>query len=159
MYLLGSCAKAPAHLSEQKQYSTPWWVSWPAPCASLPPEELPADVSQAAVTLRRLAATASRGNGSRYRRALAAGIAHLDLQDRDQFNLLRRYGPFSTDLRVWVQDDPVPVVQATENLEGRARVTYRLTTEELDWLEAGLQEAGLADVGLAPRRVRAEAWS
>jgi hypothetical protein len=127
--------------------------------ASLPLEELPADVSQAAVTLRRLAATASRGNGSRYRRALATGIAHLDLQDPDQFNLLRRYGPFSTDLRVWVQDDPVPVVQATENLEGRPRVTYRLTTEELDRLEARLQEAGLADVGLAPRRVRADAWS
>jgi uncharacterized membrane protein len=127
--------------------------------ASLPLEELPADVSQAAVTLRRLAATASRGNGSRYRRALAATIAHLDLQDPDQCNLLRRFGPFSTDLRVWVQDDPVPVVQATENLEGRPRVTYRLTTEELDRLEARLQEAGLADVGLAPRRVRAEAWS
>jgi uncharacterized membrane protein len=127
--------------------------------ASLPPEELSADVSQAAVTLRQLAATASRGNGSRYRRALAATIAHLDLQDPDQCNLLRRYGPFSTDLRVWVQDDPVPVVQATENLEGRPRVTYRLTTEELDRLEARLQEAGLADVGLAPRRVRAEAWS
>jgi uncharacterized membrane protein len=127
--------------------------------ASLPPEELAADVSQAAVTLRRLAATASRGNGSRYRRALAAGIAHLDLQDPDQCNLLRRFGPFSTDLRVWVQDDPVPVVQATENLEGRPRVTYRLTTEELDQLEARLQEAGLADVGLAPRRVRAEVWS
>jgi hypothetical protein len=56
-----------------------------------------------------LAATASRGNGSRYRRALAAGIAHLDLQDPDQCHLLRRFGPFSTDLRVWVQDDPVPV--------------------------------------------------
>jgi hypothetical protein len=111
------------------------------------------------VTLRQLAATASRGNGSRYRRALAATIAHLDLQDPDQCNLLRRFGPFSTDLRVWVQDDPVPVVQATENLEGRPRVTYRLTTEELDWLEARLQEAGLADVGLAPRRGRAEAWS
>ena len=127
--------------------------------ASLPPEELPADVSQAAVTLRRLAATASRGNGSRYRRALAAGIAHLDLQDPDQCNLRGRFGPFSTDLRVWVQDDPVPVVQATENLEGRARVTYRLTSEELDRLGANLQEAGLAHVSLAPRRARAEAWS
>jgi hypothetical protein len=127
--------------------------------ASLPPEELPARASQAAVTLRRLAATASRGNGSRYRRALAAGSAHLDLQDPDQLDLLRWYGPFSTDLRVWVEDDPVPVVQATETLEGRPRITYRLTTEELQRLEANLQEAGLADVSLAPRRARAEAWS
>jgi hypothetical protein len=53
----------------------------------------------------------------------------------------------------------VPVVQATENLEGRPRVTYRLTTEELDRLEANLLEAGLADVSLTPRRIRAEAWS
>jgi uncharacterized membrane protein len=127
--------------------------------ASLPPEQLPASASQAAVTLRRLAATASRGNGSRYRRALAAGSAHLDLQDPDQLDLLRWYGPFSTDLRVWVEHDPVPVVQATETLEGRPRVTYRLTTEELQRLEANLQEAGLADVSLAPRRARAEAWS
>jgi hypothetical protein len=127
--------------------------------ASLPQEELPTRASQAAVTLRRLAATAARGNGSRYRRALAAGSAHLDLQDPDQLDLLRRYGPFSTDLRIWVQDDPVPVVQATEDLEGRPRVTYRLTTEELDRLEANLLEAGLADVSLTPRRIRAEAWS
>jgi uncharacterized membrane protein len=127
--------------------------------ASLPLEEFPADASQAAVTLRQLAATAARGNGSRYRRALAASVAHLDLQDPDQLDLLRCYGPFSTDLRVWVQDDPVPVVQATENLEGRPRITYRLTTEELDRLEACLEDAGLADVSLAPRRIRAEAWS
>jgi hypothetical protein len=127
--------------------------------ASLPSEELPAGASQAAIELRRLAATASRGNGSRYRRALAAGSAHLDLQDPNQLDLLRRFGPFSTDLRVWVEGDPVPVVQSTENLEGRPRVTYRLTTEELDRLEANLQEAGLAHGSLAPRRVRAEAWS
>jgi hypothetical protein len=127
--------------------------------ASLSPEELPAGASQAAVTLGRLAATASRGNGSRYQRALAAGSAHLDLQDPDQLDLLRRYGPFSTDLRVWVEDDPVPVVQATETLEGRPRVTYRLTTAELERLQANLQEADLADVRLAPRRARAEAWS
>ena len=108
--------------------------------ASLPPEELPAGVSQAAVTLRQLAATAARRNGSRYRRALAASTAHLDLQDPDQLGLLRRYGPFSTDLRVWVGDDPLPVVQATETLEGRPRVTYRLTSEEQDQLEG--QPAG-----------------
>jgi uncharacterized membrane protein len=127
--------------------------------ASLPPEELPASVSQAAVTLRQLAATAARRNGSRYQRALAASMAHLDLQDPEQFGLLRRYGPFSTNLRVWVEDDPLPVVQATETLEGRPRVTYRLTSEEQDQLEANLQEAGLADVRLTPRRARAEAWS
>jgi uncharacterized membrane protein len=125
---------------------------------SLPPDELPAGASQAAVTLRQLAATARRRNGSRYRRALAALIAHLDLQDPDQLDLLRRFGPFSTDLRIWVEDDPLPVIQATENLEGRPRVTYRLTTKEQDWLEANLQEAGLADVRLTPRRARAEAW-
>jgi uncharacterized membrane protein len=122
-------------------------------------EELPAAASQAAVALRRLAATASRANGSRYRRALAASTAHLDLQDPEQLGLLRRYGPFSTNLRVWVEDDPLPVVQATETLEGRPRVTYRLTSEEQDQLEANLQEAGLADVRLTPRRARAEAWS
>jgi uncharacterized membrane protein len=126
--------------------------------ASLPPEELPATVSQAAITLRQLAATAARRNGSRYRRALAASTAHLDLQDPEQLNLLRRYGPFSANLRIWVEDDPLPVIQATENLEGRPRVTYRLTTEERDWLEASLQEAGLADARLAPRR-RADVWS
>jgi hypothetical protein len=127
--------------------------------ASLPPEELPASVSQAAVTLRQLAATAARRNGSRYRRALAASTAHLDLQDPEQRDLLRRYGPFSTNLRVWVEDDPLPVVQATETLEGRPRVTYRLTSEEQNQLEANLQEAGLADIRLTPRRARAEAWS
>ena len=127
--------------------------------ASLPPEELPAGVSQAAVTLRQLAATAARRSGSRYRQALAASTAHLDLQDPEQLDLLRRYGPFSTNLRIWIEDDPLPVVQATETLEGRPRVTYRLTSEEQDQLEANLQEAGLADVRLTPRRARAEAWS
>jgi hypothetical protein len=127
--------------------------------ASLPPQELPGGASQAAVTLRQLAATASRRNGSRYRRALAASTAHLDLEDPDQLDLLRLFGPFSTDLRIWVEDDALPVAQATENLEGRPRVTYRLTTEEQDRLEANLQESGLADVRLAPRRARAEAWS
>ena len=127
--------------------------------ASLAQEELPVGASQAALTLRQLAATASRRNGSRYRRALTASTAQLDLQDPNQLDLLRRYGPFSTDLRIWVEDDPLPVVQATENLEGRPRVTYRLTTEEQDRLEANLQDAGLADVRLAPHRARAEAWS
>ena len=60
---------------------------------------------------------------------------------------------------VWVEVDPLPVVQTTETLEGRPRVTYRLTSEEQDQLEANLQQAGLTDVRLTPRRARAEAWS
>ncbi|HJU00846.1 MAG TPA: hypothetical protein VJ966_06515 [Actinomycetes bacterium] len=68
--------------------------------ASVPPEELSADASRAAVTLRQLAATASRRNDRWYRRALAAGMAHLDLQDPDQLDLLRRYGPYLTNVRV-----------------------------------------------------------
>jgi uncharacterized membrane protein len=126
---------------------------------SLPPEELSADASQAAVKLRQLAATAARRNDRWYRRALAAGMAHLDLQDPDQLDLLRRYGPFSTNVRIWVEGDPLPVVQANETLDGQPRVTYRLDTEELDRLQANLEETGLADATLAPRRSRAEAWT
>lgn len=126
---------------------------------SLSPEELPTGASQAAVRLRQLAATATRRKDPWYRRALGAGIAHLDLQDPDQLGLLQRYGPFSTDLRIWVQGDPLPVVQATETLEGRPRVTYRLDADELDRLEAFLEQAGLVDVRMAPRRARAEAFS
>jgi hypothetical protein len=123
---------------------------------SRPPEDLPADASQAALKLRQLAATASRPNDRWYRRALAAGIAHLDLQDSGQLDLLRRYGPFSIDLRTWVEGDPLPVVQAAETLDGQPRVTYRLDTDELDRLHADLEQAGLADSSLVPRRSRAE---
>ena len=124
-----------------------------------PPRNCRSAPARPAITLRRLAATASRSNGSRYRRALAAATAQLDLQDPDQVDLVRQFGPFSTDLRIWVENDPLPVIQAIENLEGRPRVTYRLTTQEQDQLEASLQEAGLADARLAPRRARVDAWS
>jgi hypothetical protein len=125
----------------------------------LPSEAMPVDARQAGVELRRLAATASRRKDPWYRRALAAGIAHLDLQDPDQLDLLRRYGPFSTDVRIWVEGDPLPIVQAAEALDGRPRVTYRLDSEELDLLDTRLHEAGLVNVGLAPRRSLAEAWT
>jgi uncharacterized membrane protein len=126
---------------------------------SLSPEDLSADVSQAALKLRQLAATASRRSDPWYRRALAADLAHLDLQDPDQLDLLRQYGSFSIDLRIWVEGDPLPVVQAAEALDGQPRVTYRLDTEELDRLQANLENAGLADASLVPRRSRAEASS
>ena len=120
-----------------------------------PLEGLPADARQATVDLKRLATT-DRG-GPWYRRAMAAGMASLDLHDPAQLDLLRRVGPFSTDLRVWVEGDPVPVVQSTEALDGEPRVTYRLDPGELDRLRAVLDQAGLAEATLVPRRSRVRA--
>jgi uncharacterized membrane protein len=123
--------------------------SWP----SL--DELPTDARRAAVELKRLAATTPRSGGSWYRRALTAGRASLDLHDPGQLELLRRCGSFSTDLRVWVDDDPVPVIESTETLDGQPRVTYRLDPAERDRLRAALDQAGLADAALVARRSRA----
>jgi uncharacterized membrane protein len=116
-------------------------------------EALPADVRRAAVELRRLPAGA--GGGPWYRRAMQAGTASLDLRDPGQLDLLRRYGPYSTDTRVWVEDDPVPVIESTETLDGEPRVSYRLDPGELERLRGALEEAGLVDVSLVPRRTRA----
>ena len=80
--------------------------------ASLAQEDLPAGAREAALTLRQLAATASRRNGSRYRRALTASTAYLDLQDPNQLDLLRRYGPFSTDLTL-CGSGPRPLLSPT----------------------------------------------
>jgi hypothetical protein len=35
-----------------------------------------------------------------------------------QLDLLRQFGPYSTDTRVWVEDDPEPVIESTESLDG-----------------------------------------
>jgi hypothetical protein len=58
---------------------------------------------------------------------------------------------------VWVDDDPVPVVESRETLDGAPRVTYRLDPDELDRLRAALDRAGLADATLVPRRARTRA--
>jgi uncharacterized membrane protein len=116
-------------------------------------EALPTDARRAAIELKRLAAT-TRRSGSWYRNARAAGTASLDLRDPGQLDLLRRYGPFSTDGRVWVEDDPVPVIESTETLDGAPRVTYRLDADELDRLQVALDQAGLAEATLVPRRAR-----
>jgi uncharacterized membrane protein len=123
--------------------------SWP----SL--DDLPSEVSQAAIALKRLAATARGSGGSWYRKALTAGRVSLDLHDPGQLDLLRRCGPFSTDAKVWVEDDPAPVIESTETLDGAPRVTYRLDTGELDRLRVDLDQTGLANTTLAPRRSRA----
>jgi uncharacterized membrane protein len=115
-------------------------------------ETLPADARRAVSELKRLAAGAG---GPWYRRAMQAGTASLDLHDPGQLDLLRRYGPYSTDARVWVEDDPAAVIECTETLDGEPRVSYRLDPDELERLRAALGKAGLADVTLVPRRTRA----
>jgi uncharacterized membrane protein len=115
----------------------------------------PPEVRRAVVELRRLATSAPRSGGHWYRRVLVAGTATLDLRDPGHLDLLARCGAFSTDLRVWVEDDPAPVIESTETLDGEPRLTYRLGPAELDGLRATLDQAGLADVTLVPRRARA----
>jgi uncharacterized membrane protein len=117
------------------------------------PDALPADARRAAAELERLATTTRPG--AWYRRALRGTTAPLDLRDPGQLELLRRYGPYSTDTRVWVKGDPEPVVESTETLDGEPRVTYRLGPEELDRLRVALDQAGLAETTLVPRRTRA----
>jgi hypothetical protein len=101
-----------------------------------------------------MAATARQAGGSWYRRSLAAGTVSLDLRDPGQLDLLRRFGPHSIDARVWVEDDPEPVIESTESLDSQPRVTYRLDPGELDRLRTALREAGLSEATLVPRRSR-----
>ena len=117
-------------------------------------EALPADARRAAVELQRLAA-AKRSSGSWYRRALAAGTVRLDLREQGQLDLLRRFGPFSTDARVWTDDQPDPVVETAEALDDLPRVTYQLAAWEVDRLRALIADAGLSGAVLVPRRTRA----
>jgi hypothetical protein len=119
---------------------------------SLPLDELPPDARRAALELKRMAATARDGGGSWYRRALAAGTVSLDLRDPGQLDLLRRFGPYSTDAQVWNEDDPEPVIESTESLDGQPRTIYRLEAGELDRLRTALREAGLSEATLVPRR-------
>jgi hypothetical protein len=61
-------------------------------------EALPASARTAAARLRQLDADAQRGV-SRYQRARTRGLARLDLSHPEELDLLRRYGPFTTDTR------------------------------------------------------------
>jgi uncharacterized membrane protein len=128
-----------------------------APGDSVAVEALPEGARQAAGQLRRLAAAARReGTSSWYRRAREAGRVRLDPADPGQLELLRRFGAFSTDTRVWVEGDPEPVMETTDSFDGLPRVTYRLDAGELDHLRAALARGGLAGAAtLTPRRSRA----
>jgi uncharacterized membrane protein len=117
-------------------------------------EELPAAARTAAARLRLLAADAHRG-ASWYQRARAGGLVRLDLGHPDQLDLLRRYGPFTTDAKVWVDGDPLPVIETTDSFGDLPRFTYRLDPAELARVRAALAEAGLSGSTLIPRRIRA----
>jgi uncharacterized membrane protein len=116
-------------------------------------QALPADARRAALELQRLAAT--RRSGGSWRRFLAAGTVRLDLREQGELDLLRRFGPFSTDARVWTDDQPDPVLETAEALDDLPRVTYRLAAWELDRLRPLLADAGLSGAVLVPRRSRA----
>jgi uncharacterized membrane protein len=116
-------------------------------------EALPADARRAALELQRLGA-AKRSGGS-WRQRLAAGTVRLDLHEQGELDLLRRFGPFSTDTRVWIDEQPDPVVETAEALDDLPRVTYQLHAWELDRLRPLLADAGLNGAVLVPRRSRA----
>ena len=117
-------------------------------------EELPTAAKTAAARLRQLAADAQRG-ASWYQRARATGLVRLDLDRPEQLELLHRYGPFTSDARVWVHGDPLPVIETTDSFGDLPRFTYRLDPSELERVRALLAEAGLAGSTFVPRRLRA----
>jgi hypothetical protein len=117
-------------------------------------EELPAEVKRAAARLRQLAADAQR-RASWYQRARTGGLVHLDLGRPEELELLRRYGPFTTDARVWVHDDPTPVLETGDSFGDLPRFTYRLDPAEVEQVRALLAEVGLTGSTLVPRRLRA----
>jgi hypothetical protein len=122
--------------------------------AWLTAEELPAATKTAAARLRQLAADAQR-RASWLQRARTKGLVRLDLGHPEQLELLCRYGPFTTDARVWVHGDPNPVVETGDTFGDLPRLTYRLDQAELERVRASLAEAGLASSALVPRRLHA----
>ena len=120
---------------------------------SVDPGALPEEAREAAARLRRLAASARQeGTSSWYRRALKAGTVRLDLADPGQRGLLRHFGAFSTDTRVWVEGDPEPVAETADGFDELPRASYRLDAGELDRLQAVLARDGPAAAMLVPRR-------
>ena len=117
-------------------------------------EELPAAAKTAASRLRQLAADAQRG-ASWYQRARTGGLVRLDLSRPEELELLRRYGPFTTDAKVRVRGDPAPVIETGDGFGELPRFTYRLDQAELEGVRALLAEAGLPSSTVVPRRPRA----
>jgi hypothetical protein len=102
-------------------------------------DQLPDEAKSAASRLRPLAAGAQRG-ASWLQRARTNGLVRLDLTQPEQLDLLRCYGPFATDTRVWVQGDPTPVIETGDSFGDLPRFTYRLDPVELEHAQALLAE-------------------
>ena len=58
---------------------------------------------------------------------LAGGVAL-----RPSGRLLREFGAFSAETRVWVEGDPDPVAVTADALDGLPRATCRLAADELE---------------------------
>jgi hypothetical protein len=78
----------------------------------------------------------------------------LDLSHPEELDLLRHYGSFTTDTRVWAHGDPTPVIETVDSLGDMPRFTYRLDPAEVDQVRTALAEARLSSSSLVPRRLR-----
>jgi hypothetical protein len=93
-------------------------------------------------------------SASRYQRARTRGLVRLDLGHPEELDLLRRYGPFTTDTRGWVYGDALPIIETADSFGDLPRFTYRLDPAELERVRAALAEAGLSSSSLFPQRIR-----
>jgi hypothetical protein len=73
-------------------------------------------------------------------RARTGGLVRLDLTQPEELELLRRYGPFTTDAKVWVHGDPTPVIETGDSFDDLPHFTYRLDHAELERVRALLAE-------------------
>lgn len=90
-----------------------------------------------------------------YQRVRTNGLVCLDLSRPEELDLLRRYGPFITNARVWAHGDPLPVNETADSFHDLPRYTYRLDPAELERMRAALAKVGPPSSTLVPRRVRA----
>lgn len=78
------------------------------------------------------------------------GLVCLDLSRPEELDLLRRYGPFITNARVWAHGDPLPVNETADSFHDLPRYTYRLDPAELERMRAALAKVGPPSSTLVP---------
>jgi hypothetical protein len=85
-----------------------------------------------------------------YQRVRTNGLVCLDLSRPEELDLLRRYGPFITNARVWAHGDPLPVNETADSFHDLPRYTYRLDPAELERMRAALAKVGPPSSTLVP---------